>query len=1368
MRHLYAPSTLVLLLSVFLGPHALAQWTTESPIPTALDVRGVGAPTPQRVFLATSDDSFDDGGALFESADGGATWTQRDVPFNLHDPLHGVFFLDSQLGWAYGNRNYRTTDGGTTWEELPVLGSTYFMAFYSPSFGFASTNGEAWISRDGGLSWEDAPHAIVAFDFADGQTGLGVSTAGLYRTADGGDTFSQVYADTVSAVTFLDATTAVAIAEDAFLRSVDGGQTWTAVGTTALGRTRLQAVTSDVVLAWGRTGPFQNYDDRVLRSADGGQSWTDLGEVIPQGVGGFAVPAVPAVVASDLQGSMHYSTDAGQTWTQSFASLGPRPTFFNGGRPAFADAQTGYFGYGNGFVIKTTDGGASWTQISSGTGSHLADVDRFADGRLITVGDNGVVLTKTGDAPWRQVAPFTSLDLVAVQAVDSERVATVDEDGLVYQSADGGASWNAAAAAPANLDASDVHFTSELDGWVIGSGAIGRALFHTTDGGATWTPVPGFGGAYVAVDIEGTHGWAANTSGRYYYSHDGGATWTQGELPTSTSQQIRDMDFADENVGYAVGWYGYAARSEDGGVSWDILPIPADTDVQLTDVYLLGPDELWVSTNDDTVYYSATGGQTWAVLEIGQGALSSFSAIAATPAGDAWVVGWQGAIEHFTGPPPPPLNRPPVASFEFEATGFTVTFTDTSTDPDGTVVDWFWDFGDSTPDSTSTEQNPTHTFVEADTYIVRLTVTDDVGATGQGGRVIVVQSGPGGTFGDFTEVTPLDPLFVTPQDEDFWVATTAPADYDGDGDLDIAVLGFYVVYGESVVERLVLLRNDGEASPEAWDFEYIDVPLGDLTTGASDLAWGDLDGDGDQDLVVGTDGETVIYRNDGGTLVATDSGLPGYYEDNDQADFDLQSITLADYDNDGDPDLLLPSVYDSGSFRHRTALLRNDGPDGAGGFTFTETDSTFAPTRHAQSLWADYDADGDLDLLLVHLAPLTPNGFIRRYRNDGGGVFVGENVLGDLTIEHGEAQWGDYDNDGDYDFLIAGNLGEKDGTFTHRALRIYENDADVFTPFDVIECIPCEGWFDFTAATWADYDSDGDIDILLTGTHNPGTGQIEGRARIYVNDNGTFTDAGDDLPAPRSSGTRGGTFSWLDIDGEGDLDYFIAGDYWVPGGNGLVEAQMHLYRYDATGSNAAPTRPSGMQATVDDETGTVTLAWNPATDDSTPASALTYDLELYRDGVPVATPRRLPEPGTIRAATEWTLSGLPEGVYTWRVRAVDTAYNGGPAAEGRFGVGVDVPSEGDAMLPLAFALEAAYPNPFREATTFGVALPAPADVELTVYDVLGRRVARLLSGLQPAGHHEVRWDAAGLPSGTYLVRLSTDAAAATRRVLLVR
>jgi len=1341
-----------------LASSAAAQWSTQAPVPTFLDVRGVGTPTAERVFLATSDDSFDDGGALFESTDGGASWVQRAVPFSLGDPLNGIFFLDSQNGWTFGNANYRTTDGGTTWTELPFLGSTYFMRFYTGSFGLTTGNFGRYVSRDGGLSWELSPNDLFAFGFADDEVGLGVSESGLYRTTDGGTTFGQVLVGDASSAEFLSGADAVAIVDGTFMLSTDGGGTWTP-GAAADGRSRLVAVSADVVIAWGRSGSYPDYDDRILRSGDGGETWTDLGEIMERGALAFAMPDPQTVVASDLSGNLFRSTDSGLTWSQVFTSPGPSPGYLGSVAPVFADAQSGYFGYGPGFVIKTGDGGATWTQISSGSGQSLNDIDRFPNGDLIAVGESGTLLASTGATPWVIHEAFTTQSIKAVEVIGPQDVVAVDESGRVYRSTDTGASWTAGAATPSALDAADLDFSTLQDGWVIGSGFSAGSLFHTTDGGDSWTPVPDFLGGYVAVDFEGASGWAANVGGIYYRSTDDGATWAQGDLP-GFPFQIQDMDFFDVSIGYAVGWWGYAARSDDGGMTWEVLPTPNGDD-HLTDIYLLGPNELWVSTTNDVAYYTATGGQNWALLDIGSQGFGSFSAIAASPEGDAWTVGFQGYIETFMGPPPPPLNRPPEASFDFDAAGLTVDFTDTSTDPDGIIVGWSWDFGDG---AGSTDQHPSHTYDSADTYIVDLTVTDDDGDTGSAVRFIVVQPGPGGTFGDFTEVTPLDPLFVTPQDEDFWVATTAPADYDGDDDLDIAVLGYYVVYNESVEERLVLIRNDGPAGPTEWEFSYIDVPLGDLSAGSSDLAWGDVDNDGDQDLAVGTDGQTVIYRNDGGTLVVTDTVLPGYYEDNDQADFDLRSITWADYDNDSDLDLLIPSVFDFDTFSFRTALMRNDGPNETGGWMFTESDSVFAATRHAQSAWADFDGDQDLDLLLIHLAPLTDDGFIRRYRNDGNGAFLGEDILGSLTIEHGEAQWGDYDGDGDFDVLVAGHIKEIDGSF-NSALRIYRNDEEIYVPFEVIDCIPCEGWFDLTAATWADYDSDGDVDILLTGTYNSGS-QIEGRAKIYANEGGVFTDSGNDLPAPRASAGRGGSFTWLDLDGELDLDYFIAGEYFVPGGNGLIEAQMHVYRNDVEGQNAAPSGPGGLTADVE-EGGTVHLSWMPASDDQTPAAALTYDLGLYRNGVPATDPRRLPEPGNLSAVTEWALTGLTDGNYRWTLRAVDSAYNGGPAAQGTFSVGntTGAPSAGDLPRFHAFGNS---PNPFTAATSFRFALPTQGKVNLAVYDVHGRLVIQLVDGIRGAGIYEVPWAASGLASGTYFARFSTERFETTRRVLLVK
>ncbi len=1243
----------------------LAQWTTQSPVPTHLQVRGVAAPAPGRVFLATDDDSLDASGALFESNDGGVSWIQRDVPFDLFNGLWGVSFFDDQHGWVWGNVNYRTTDGGTTWEELPPLGSAYFMEFSSLSFGVATGNFGAHVSRDGGLSWAPSPDGMSAFSFANAQTGLGVAATGLYRTTDGGGTFVPVRAGVADAAAFLSSTVAVAIVDGILLRSVNGGVAWTG-STGAEGRNRLFVVSAEVVLAWGRSGTHPDYDDRIFRSTDGGETWTDLGEVMDPGPFaapfGFAVPAAQIVVASDGAGNLYRSADAGLTWAQSHASPGPTPSFLGSVAPVFVDAQTGYFGFGAGFVIRTTDGGVTWHQISSGSGVAILAMDRFANGDLIAVGESGQVLTSVGGtAPWLIRATLGAGSLEAVQVVGPQAVVAVDRTGVVYRSADAGATWTAALSAPVDLTAADLHFNTLLEGWVVGQGFSSAALFHTVDGGTTWTPVPDFIGTYVAVDFAGASGWAVAVYATLYRTVDAGATWTESQLPGG-SPSIQDLDFWNASIGYAVGSNGYAARSGDGGLTWQMLPTPDTTD-QLTDIELIGPDELWVSTAGGRVLYSATGGLNWAVMDAGAAGFGSYSTIAATPAGDAWIAGWQGAIRHFSGPPTPPVNQPPVASFTYLTTGLSVSLTDTSSDADGTIATWLWDFGDTT---TSTEQHPTHVFALAGTYIVTLTVTDDDGDTDVAGRAIAVQPGPGGIFGDFTEVTPLDPLFVTPQDEDFWVAAAAPADYDGDGDLDIAVFGYYVVYNVSVVDHLVLLRNDGPVSATEWDFSYVELPLGTLTPGASDLAWGDVDGDGDQDLAVGSDGQTVLYRNDAGTLVPSDTVLPGYGEDNDQADFDLRSITWADYDNDGDLDLLLPSIWDDVTFTSHTALMRNDGSNGSGGWLFTEVTTDLGQSDHAQTSWADFDGDQDLDLLIVHIAPLTEDGFIRRFRNDGDGVFVGEDILGSLTVEHGEAQWGDSDDDGDLDILVAGNIRELDGSY-NTVLRLYRNDAETFVPVELIDCVFCEGWFDLSAATWADYDSDGDIDILLAGTYNSGS-QIEGRAKVYDNEAGLFVDSGNQLPAPRAMGFSGGSFSWLDIDGEGDLDYFIAGSYFVPGGNGLVETQMHLYLNDAAGENLAPTAPSSLDAQVFVD-GSAALSWSPASDDLTPAQALTYELRLYRSGVPVSTARRIPEPGGLRAANAWTLSGLADGHYTWTLEAVDSAYNTGPAGEAAFFVG---------------------------------------------------------------------------------------------------
>jgi PKD repeat protein len=82
-----------------------------------------------------------------------------------------------------------------------------------------------------------------------------------------------------------------------------------------------------------------------------------------------------------------------------------------------------------------------------------------------------------------------------------------------------------------------------------------------------------------------------------------------------------------------------------------------------------------------------------------------------------------------------PENQPPVADFSVAVTDLTATFTDLSSDPDGSVASWLWDFGDG---NSSTEQNPVHTYNAAGEYQVTLTVTDDDGATDEISKPVTV------------------------------------------------------------------------------------------------------------------------------------------------------------------------------------------------------------------------------------------------------------------------------------------------------------------------------------------------------------------------------------------------------------------------------------------------------------------------------------------------------------------------------------------------------------------------------------------------------------------------------------------------------
>ncbi len=199
-------------------------------------------------------------------------------------------------------------------------------------------------------------------------------------------------------------------------------------------------------------------------------------------------------------------------------------------------------------------------------------------------------------------------------------------------------------------------------------------------------------------------------------------------------------------------------------------------------------------------------------------------------------------------------------------------------------------------------------------------------------------------------------------------------------------------------------------------------------------------------------------------------------------------------------------------------------------FTFSLVEHTLPHVEHAVSALGDYDNDGDLDVLLMGI--VDDDVVAGLYRNDGietretRPTFVFVKTDADvLPLVYGSAAWGDYDGDGDLDLVVTGSRGI-DPPYEPEAM-LYRNDGGELAATDV----QLVGFHSGEAA-WGDFDNDGDLDLLLGGEREGSTSET----RLYRNESGAFVDTEADLP-----GIAYGDAAWGDADGDQDLDLVLTG-----------------------------------------------------------------------------------------------------------------------------------------------------------------------------------------------------------------------------------
>lgn len=89
-------------------------------------------------------------------------------------------------------------------------------------------------------------------------------------------------------------------------------------------------------------------------------------------------------------------------------------------------------------------------------------------------------------------------------------------------------------------------------------------------------------------------------------------------------------------------------------------------------------------------------------------------------------------------------------------------------------------------------------------------------------------------------------------------------------------------------------------------------------------------------------------------------------------------------------------------------------------------------------------------------------------------------------------------------------------------------------------------------------------------------------------------------------------------------------------------------------------------------------------------------------------------------------------------------------------------------LPICYSLEQNYPNPFNPVTTIRFSLPTEQYVKITVYNILGKEVAKIVSGKLEAGSHNVKFDGYGLTSGQYFYKLQAGNFSQIRKMILIK
>jgi PKD repeat protein len=1010
-----------------------ASWQAKTETLGSLSVGAVAMDpnNPETLYLGLGDPFDGTGLGMVKMTAGGDKW-EAPVFLGNSTSIRDILV-------APGNSNivlvatdqglYRSTDAGKTYAPVAIntgLGET--PAIWSIAWGGGNTmvlalegtpsastsapafrQGQIWRSTDNGATWA---------------RGNGVNhNAGVNRMvlASAPSNRSVMYA--LAAKPRPASPNTTKDFADIF-KSTDGGANWISVGRTAVGDPKPY------------TNP--NEDSSNLEGIFNGQGWYDLMAVVDRTNPDVAYFGGALLSAKTSDGGNSYAiiTD----WLADFGLPYVHADFHSA---HMANDGKLYFGTDGG-IFMSSNGGSTFTHtLNEGIVSHLvynvcstpANTDRV----LIGLQDNGTRLRETNTSVFNQVVGGDGFGCNINRSNANRMIGTV-QNLRIRRSVDGGNSFSQACTGIPGCGESATHADAPFrvsivpwEGDATGNTLFtynNKAVYRTTDYAVNWTAlgttglpadlfIRGVGVAKTGASTPNSDnvvGIVAN-GGRVYLTSNGGTSWTQaGALPNNgLSTSSIAFDPVDRNIVYVTSVAPDSSRSHiwrstNFGQTWAAIDVgngfPFGIPVNMATVDPVVRTTLYAATHLG-VYRSLDSGSTWErlgaflplvnVMDVTVSADGN-QVRAATYGRGVWELSAVGN------------NAVPTANFSVASSQLTASFTDTSTDSDGSIVRRLWSFGDGVSASST---NPSHTYAAPGTYTVTLTVTDNGGYSHTKTAQVVV--GNRIALHDVNRDGKSDLLWRLGSQQAYWVMNAqsqqssayagdagagyrlvASGDFNGDGAADLLfsdnlTLRFWINNGSGAFTTTSVYYGGGASSWQPYGTADINGDgrsdvlwrlgsqvaywimngtttqstgyAGDAGTGFRPVGIGDFNGDGTDDLVFSDTNNLKIWINNGSGAFFS---YPSYYGGGASG---WQPYAAADVNKDGKSDLLWRLGSQVAYWVMNGQNLQSSGYAGDAG-------SGFNPVG-----LGDFNGDGAIDLVFSDLNNL------KIWMNNGSGAY---------------------------------------------------------------------------------------------------------------------------------------------------------------------------------------------------------------------------------------------------------------------------------------------------------------------------------------------------------------------------------------------